>query len=140
MNFQPFSSSVTEAGATKVVITRPAGSLFTAIEEIRFTLLDTVSANNGGVTMREIDVEGARSTVPFARILEVDPTNIASGVAAVSWQSRPNFTYRVESSGDLSAWNLLSASFPSAGYSTRFVDTTVQQNVPKRFYRIGTNP
>lgn len=140
VNFQPFSTGSTDTGATKVVITRPGGLLFTGIEEIRFTLLDTVSSNNGGVTMREIDVEGARSAVPVARILEVDPTDLASGVVAVSWQSRPNFTYRVESSGDLSVWNLLSTSSPSTGYSTRFVDTTVPQNAPKRFYRVGTNP
>ncbi len=140
VNFQPFSSSLTEAGATKVVITRPGGLLLTGIEEIRFTQLDTVSSNNGGVTLREIDVEGARSAVPLARILEVDPTGIASGVVVVNWQSRPNFNYRIESSGNLSAWNLLSASFPSAGYSTRFVDSTVPPNAPKQFYRIRPNP
>lgn len=140
VNFQPFSTSLTAAGATKVVITRPGGLLFSGIEEIRFTLLDTVSVDNGGVTLREIDVEGVRSPVPATRIIEVDPTNVANGVVAVTWQSRPALTYRVESSDDLQSWVVLSPSFPSAGSSTRFVDSTLGQNARKRFYRIGTNP
>ena len=140
VDFQPFSTSLTAAGATKVVITRPGGRLFTGIEEIRFTLLDTVSANNGGVTLREIDVEGARSALPETRIIEVDPTGVAYGVVVVTWKSRPNVTYRVESSSDFQSWMVLNPSFPSSGYSTSYVDSTLEQNARRKFYRIGTNP
>jgi len=138
--FQPFSDALAAPGATKVIITRPGSLLFSGIEEIRFTLLDTISANNGGVTLREIDVEGALSAVPATRILDIDTSMIDEQGVIITWQSRPAATYRIESSGGLSGWGILDPVFPSAGYSTRYVDALATASPLRNFYRIRINP
>lgn len=58
VDYQPFDAGDTTAGATKVVITDNTGTLAGGVEAIRFSVRDTNSNPAGGVTFREIDVEG----------------------------------------------------------------------------------
>jgi lysophospholipase L1-like esterase len=66
VDYQPVTDQGA-SGATKVIVTRPGGMLFHHVEGIRFTFLKTDNSNPaGGVTIREIDVEGAASSVVSA--------------------------------------------------------------------------
>ena len=63
VEYQPFTTSLTEGGSTKVNLTDSTGVLASGVEAIKFSILDTTSNNGGGVVMREIDVFGSE-TVP----------------------------------------------------------------------------
>ncbi len=63
VDYQPFTVSLTEGGSTKVNVTDDTGVLASGVDAIKFSILDTVSNNAGGVVMREIDVFGSE-TVP----------------------------------------------------------------------------
>lgn len=143
VDFQPVTNIAAApggaAGATKVVITRPGGMVARGIEEIRFTQLDTMSNNGGGVTLREIDVEGVPGPLPEPRMIAVDTAALPGGSVAVTWQSRPGVSYRVETSTGLSGWTDLDPAFPSDGHSTRYVDLSPGSG-PRRFYRVRENP
>jgi len=138
VDFQPVAS-LTAAGATKVVITRPCGMLFRGIDAIRFTVLDSVSDNAGGVTFREIDVEGAAAVVPEATIVSIDASAIADGRATFTWKSKVGKTYKVESSATLGSWVVLDSAYPSEGLATDFTDATLDETDVKQFYRITEN-
>lgn len=63
VTFQPFGIGNHEGGSTKVNVTDTTGILATGVDAIRFSILDSMSTNFGGVVMREIDVFGV-ATVP----------------------------------------------------------------------------
>jgi lysophospholipase L1-like esterase len=59
VEYQPFTTALTEGGSTKANVTDDTGTLASGVEAIRFDLRQTVSNTAGGVVMREIDVFGA---------------------------------------------------------------------------------
>ncbi|MCW1886185.1 Ig-like domain-containing protein [Luteolibacter flavescens] len=59
VNYQPYSATLNEGGATRVRITDSTGKLASGVEAIRFDVLDTVGNAAGGTVFREIDVHGA---------------------------------------------------------------------------------
>lgn len=143
VDYQPVTNVAANgpAGSTKVVITRPGGTLFRNIDAIRFTILDTNSQQNGGVTMREIDVMGVASAIAEPVILSFDTATLAGGVASLTWSSNLGKTYKIETSSTLSPpWTVLQPTYPSEGFSTDYSDTTVDPLEKQRFYRITENP
>lgn len=74
VDYQPVTDIGNVPGATKVTITRPGGMIFSRIEGIRFTCLNVVNNTAGGsTTFREIDVEGAATTLsPFESFMKTN--------------------------------------------------------------------
>jgi hypothetical protein len=64
VEYQPFTTALTEGGSTKVNVTDDTGVLASGVDAIRFDLRQTVSNTAGGVVMHEIDVFGAATPVP----------------------------------------------------------------------------
>lgn len=143
VDYQPVTNVANNgpAGSTKVVITRPGGMLFRHIDAIRFTMLDTNSQQNGGETMREIDVMGAAAPIAEPVVLSFDTASLAGGVASLTWTSNLGKTYKIETSATLIApWTVLQASYASEGFTTHYSDATVTPADKQRFYRITENP
>jgi lysophospholipase L1-like esterase len=138
VNFQPFTDiGTSNAGATKVVITRPGGAVFRGIAAIRFTQLDTISNNIGGVTLREIDVEGNATAVAGPKLFDIQAPAFPGADATIHWQSRLGASYRIEGSPNLEDWQALESNLPSEGLVSDFIDTTVEPSDMRRYYRIS---
>jgi hypothetical protein len=58
--------------------------------------------------------------------------NSGTGAVTVSWSSVDGATYRVDATGDFSAWTVAGASVASGGTATSFTETPAQT---QRFYR-----
>jgi hypothetical protein len=71
--------------------------------------------------------------VPFI-ITAIDRDDEA-GRTAITWNSRPNRIYAVDSSDDLFTWEEITDSVESGGESTSFNDF-LESGTPRRFYRI----
>lgn len=67
VDYQPFpngAGGAGDGGAAKVNITDTTGTLASGVDAIRFSLADTLSANDGGTVFREFDVFGTATAVP----------------------------------------------------------------------------
>ena len=73
------------------------------------------------------------SPVPFV-ITEINH-DVATGKTVITWNSRANRNYAVDSSDDLSAWEELDDSVESEGESTSFNDF-LPVETPRKFYRV----
>ena len=73
------------------------------------------------------------SPVPFV-ITEINH-DAATGKTVITWNSRANRNYAVDSSDDLSAWEELDDSVESEGESTSFNDF-LPVETPRKFYRV----
>lgn len=69
VDYQPFSVELNEGGSTKVSVADDLGVLASGVVAIRFSFLDTISNDVGGVVMREIDVFGAPTPEPVTLAL-----------------------------------------------------------------------
>ena len=137
VNFQPYNT--TGVGGSKVQITPPGGKLAGGVQQIRFTML-TTNGNAGRAVYRELDVFGTASAVPPTEILNIAPPATGKPQSSVTWRSLPQMTYRVESSENLSAWNVLAVTHPSGGVTTTFSKSASLATQPHEFFRISVNP
>jgi hypothetical protein len=73
------------------------------------------------------------SPVPFV-ITEINH-DAATGKTTITWNSRTNRNYAVDSSDDLSVWEELDDGVESEGESTSFNDF-LPVETPRKFYRV----
>lgn len=137
INYQPFTS--TGIGGSKVVISQSAGKLAIGVAEIRFTMLSTNGSSNRSV-YREFDVQGTATVPPAPSTSGIQDSRTSRSEVSINWLSWPGKTYRVESSQNLKDWSVLSATYPSGGVTTRFIESLVPLSRAKSFYRVSANP
>ncbi len=106
---------------------------FTGQTSPTFDLQINRGSNNSGF----FGIQIVDRTLP--RIPVTSVTRTAAGAVTIVWESVPSATYLIQRSDDLTTWNQLLPSHPSAGISTSYTDSTIPANTPKVFYRIYQN-
>lgn len=96
--------------------------------------------NDGQIAMlaaRELTPVGPPTRIPFT-ILSVafDP---GTRTATITWTSKPNRTYSIDVSDDLSDWLEINDGIPSAGQSTSYEDAGIPEGATTRIYRVREN-
>ncbi|MEY3896370.1 MAG: hypothetical protein RLZZ214_1890 [Verrucomicrobiota bacterium] len=137
VDLEPFNT--TGVGGSKVQITPASAKLAGGVEQIRFTML-TTAGNAGRAVYREFDVFGTTSAIPPTEILNLAPPATGKPQSSIIWRSLPQMTYRVESSENLTAWNVLDAAYPSGGVTTTFSKSASLATQPREFFRVCVNP
>lgn len=113
------------------------------LTSIRFIVPGSPDNGNvrGGLWLNDIEARGIITT-PASDTLEVRTIDF-NGVdqsTTIRFASKPNLTYTVEYSTDLSNWVELTDGLMSEGTETEFIETDIPTTELKRFYRFTENP
>lgn len=99
-----------------------------------YLLTANQTPGNTTTTFEEIIFGSNGSSTPF-QISSIE-LNEAATSALITWNSRPNTSYSVESSFNLENWVELDDGIESEGDETTFTDIGLEPNTPMLYYRI----
>ncbi|MDB4436114.1 hypothetical protein N9139_01420 [Akkermansiaceae bacterium] len=113
------------------------------LTSIRFTVPGSPDDGNfrGGLWLNDVNARGV-TTAPASDKLEVRTIDFNGDdqSTTIRFASKPNLTYTVEYSTDLSNWLELTDELMSEGTETEFIETDIPTTGLKRFYRFTENP
>lgn len=129
----PVDNPISEA---RVDLTETSGTelVVGSVGNETITLTGTALEQFSPLPTIQLAGEPGVSIGPFV-ILELDPILIADTIE-LSWNSRPDVTYAVDFSEDLTLWTEIATGLASGGLTTSFIDDQVPPGTTRRFYRI----